>query len=131
LITGQKGAPPGYAQDWMYLSTWMVSLQVFFVLLMGIFSNKEMDVDEEGNLKPQQGGSQVGRYVLESFRYLCLIGMYGGGSGLCYALWDMTPANANGTGSLFPWGPLPEPVNPADAATAATATTTAAPASSF
>lgn len=131
LITGQKGAPPGYAQDWMYLSTWMVSLQVFFVLLMGIFSNKEMDVDEEGNLKPQQGGSQVGRYVLESFRYLCLIGMYGGGSGLCYALWDMTPANANGTGSLFPWGPLPEPVNPADAATAATATTTATPASSF
>lgn len=47
---------------------------------------------------------------MEVFRYMCMIGVYGGACGICYAVQHMTPENANGEGSLFPWGKMPEPL---------------------
>ena len=60
-----------------------------------------MVTDEDGNVKTPPGTRGVGLYVLETIKYGCMLGMYGGATGIVYGLFDMTVANANGKGSLF------------------------------
>lgn len=77
-----------------------------------------METDDDGNVMTK-GVSGAGLYLLEGFRYLCMLSMYGGAVGIVAALFDMTPENADGSGSLFPWGPVPKPVSVSDNVAAA------------
>ena len=74
---------------------------------------RDVETDEDGNVKAS--GAGVGAVLLEGFRYLCMISMYGGATGIVVALFDMTRANADGSGSLFPWK-TPQPLNISEAA---------------
>merc|ERR1740121_1131871 len=133
-LTKYMGAPQGFAQDWMYIATWTIILQVFLCLILGFVTpSGDIQADEDGNVKmeadlaPHNPTLNLGlRYTLEIIRYLCMIGTYGGALGIGYAIGTMTPTNANGSGSLFPWGPIPQPFDPAEALKNATSPLTTA-----
>jgi len=109
-ITNGNGAPQGAAQDCMFLATWAVMLQLLLCLVLPCFSGKEVETDEDGNVKTS-GASGAGMFLLEGFRYFCMISMYGGAVGIVHALLTMTPENANGKGSLIPGYEVPKPVS--------------------
>merc|ERR1719399_2199098 len=110
-ITFQKGAPQGYAQQAMFLSTYAVMAQVLMVLLMPLFIGGPPKVDSDGNVI-SQSGSPVMMYVTSTIRYLALIALYGGAITVVVALFYMTPENANGAGSLVPGVEVPVPPSP-------------------
>jgi len=110
-ITFQKGAPQGYAQQAMFLSTYAVMAQVLMVLLMPLFLGGPPKVDSDGNVI-SQSGSPVMMYITSTIRYLALIALYGGAITVVVALFYMTPENANGAGSLVPGVEVPVPPSP-------------------
>merc|ERR1719218_166071 len=110
-ITSQQGAPQGYAQQAMFLSTYAVMTQVLMVLLMPLFVGGAPKVDSDGNVI-SQSGSPVIMYVTSTIRYLALIALYGGAITVVVALFYMTPENANGAGSLVPGVEVPVPPAP-------------------
>ncbi|CAD7954094.1 unnamed protein product [Amoebophrya sp. A120] len=121
-LTKTMGSPQGYAQDWMFLATWAIMGQVLLCFFLGLFApgdSSDLKPDEDGNLQlPESadgGKPGIARYLMEGFRYLCMFSTYGAAIGICYAIYTMTPTNANGSGSLFPWGPIPQPFDPAEA----------------
>jgi hypothetical protein len=117
-ITNGNGAPQGAAQDCMFLATWAVMLQLLLCLVLPCFSGKEVETDEDGNVKTS-GASGAGMFFLEGFRYLCMLSMYGGAVGIVHALLTMTPENADGSGSLFPGYEVPKPVSVSETVNAA------------
>merc|ERR1719446_5515 len=108
-ITGGVGAPQGWAQDCMYAATWSVLLQLLLCLMLPCVTGKEVGTDEDGNVGLKtQSTNGAGFYLLEGFRYLCMLSMYGGACGVCAAVFIMTPATANGRDRPIN---VPTPVN--------------------
>ena len=105
-ITDQKGAPQGWAQQSMFLSTYAVLFQLLMILLLPLVG-ASTEVDSDGN--PVAKGSGWGAKALVAFRYLAFLCLYGGAVGVMYALFDITPQNANGQGSLIPGVDVPVP----------------------
>merc|ERR1719389_155475 len=55
-ITNQQGAPQGYAQQAMFMSTYAVMIQVLMVLIMPLFTGgAPTKVDEDGNVMAPAG----------------------------------------------------------------------------
>ncbi|CAD7938163.1 unnamed protein product [Amoebophrya sp. A25] len=127
-LTNFSGAPQGYAQDCMYLATWTTIVQLFSSLILGFVAPAgDVYADEDGNVKTEVNlapgnptASLMIKYFLEFMKYTCLLGAYGGAIGIGYAICTMTPQNADGKGHLFPWGPVPEPIDPAESVKSAT-----------
>jgi hypothetical protein len=107
-ITNQKGAPQGYAQQAMFLSTYAVMLQVLMVMLMPLFTGGPPKMDPDGNVI-STGGSSVMMYITTTIRYLGLIMLYGGAVAVVVALFYITPETATGKGSLVPGVEVPVP----------------------
>merc|ERR1719191_1636655 len=51
-ITDQKGAPQGWAQQGMFLSTYSVMVQVIMVLALPLFTRSAPKMDADGNVVP-------------------------------------------------------------------------------
>jgi len=92
-ITQQKGSPPGWAQDCMFLSIFATYTQVLCCLLMPIFTNNVPDVDGDGNveydLRPM-----IGAYAVAIVKYVSLLCLHGGVIVVCMAVFVMTPETA-------------------------------------
>merc|ERR1719446_458182 len=110
-ITSQQGAPQGYAQQAMFLSTYAVMTQVLMVLLMPLFVGGAPKVDEDGNVIVPAGNSVL-MYVTTTIRYLALVALYGGAVTVVVALFEITPETATGSGSLVPGVEIPVPPSP-------------------
>jgi len=113
-ITDQKGAPQGWAQQGMFLSTWAVMVQLAMILLFGAVYGK-VNTDADGNVVVEAGAekkesSNVIGYIVQAVRYLALIAQYGGAITVVYALFVITPETANGVGVLIPGVEVPTPV---------------------
>merc|ERR1711977_721127 len=96
-ITAGKGAPQGWAQEAMFLATWSVFLQLLLCLALPLCLGRDVETDEDGNVKTH-GAHGFGLYVLESFRYLCMVSMYGGAVLCVTAVFEMDPQTADGSG---------------------------------
>merc|ERR1719372_558 len=47
LITNNRGAPQGWVQDGMYMATWAVLIQFLMCLLVGLFTQTNVELDED------------------------------------------------------------------------------------
>jgi len=106
-ITSQAGAPQGWAQQAMFLSTWAVLVQLIMILAFGAFQGAP-DTDADGNIESKNDGSLMS-YVTLGIRYAALVCMYGGVCTVVYALFTITPETANGSGLLIPGVNVPAP----------------------
>ena len=55
-ISGNRGAPQGWAQNCMWMATISLTLQTCFALVSALFMRQTPTVDEDGNLKIADGG---------------------------------------------------------------------------
>jgi len=98
LITDKKGAPQGWVQDGMYMSTWAIAISFMSCLFTGLLMD-DVKTDEDGNVTNKFSSPAVG-FGMVFVRYLSMFLMYGGILTVIYGLFVMTPETANGRGSL-------------------------------
>merc|ERR1719407_111946 len=82
-ITDQKGAPQGWAQQGMFLSTYAIMVQVIMVLGLPIFTRSAPEMDEDGNIKPSGGGIMASVLVASVPRLHCAVRRRGDGGDGC------------------------------------------------
>jgi len=98
-ITDNKGAPPGWAQDGMYMATWAVLIQFLMVLIIPCCTGATSKCDEDGTpeYKPE---NPIALYCVLALKWITYIFLYGGVIAVITAVYTMTPENANGRGSV-------------------------------
>jgi len=89
-ITQQKGAPPRWAQDSMYMCVFATFIQVFCCLALPIFTGLATEVDGDGNAKLDLR-PMVGAYAVTAVKYVALFFLHGGVITVCVAVFVMTP----------------------------------------
>merc|ERR1719424_993283 len=99
MITDNKGAPQGYAQDGMYMATWAVLIQFLMVVFVGVTSGKRIELDEDGSPKWEPTMDML-KYVALALKWITFIFLYGGIIAVIVAVYTMTPETANGRGSV-------------------------------
>lgn len=102
-LTGNRGAPQGWAQDLMFVATWAVWVQLVLVLMTPCITGRAPNRDASA----RRGSSRLGRilaYVVEVKRALFLFVLYGCACCVLVAIFQMTPANANGRGAMHLYG---------------------------
>merc|ERR1719271_1114833 len=99
LITNTRGAPPGWAQDGMYMATWAVLIQFLMVLIIGIASAGRVPCDEDGTpeWKPS---NPILVWVAWGLKWITFVFLYGGIIAVIVGVYTMTPETANGRGSF-------------------------------
>merc|ERR1719313_1809761 len=100
-ITDQKGAPQGWVQQCMFLSTYAVLLQVLMVLLLPLFTGGAPKTDADGNVVEDSSGGVLAK-VTVGVRYTAFVLLYGGVVAVICGLMLITPETATGRGSLIP-----------------------------
>jgi len=98
LITDKKGAPQGWVQDGMYMSTWAIAISFMACLFTGLLMD-DVKTDEDGNVINKFSSPAVG-FGMVAVRYLSMFLLYGGILTVIYGLFVMTPETANGRGAL-------------------------------
>lgn len=98
LITDKKGAPQGWVQDGMYMSTWAIAISFMSCLFTGLIMD-DVKTDEDGNVINKFSSPAVG-FGMVAVRYGSMFLLYGGIFTVIYGLFVMTPETANGRGSL-------------------------------
>jgi hypothetical protein len=98
LITNKRGAPQGWVQDGMYMSTWAVGISFISCLLTGCFMD-DVKTDEDGNVINSFTNPFVA-FGMQTLRYFTMVLMYSGIFTIVYGLFVMTPETANGEGSV-------------------------------
>merc|ERR1719218_302991 len=99
LITNNRGAPQGWAQDGMYMATWAVLIQFLMVLVVGIASAQNVECDEDGTPK-WEPAHPILVYVALGLKWITFIFLYGGVIAVIVGVYTMTPETANGRGSI-------------------------------
>merc|ERR1719271_262397 len=99
LITDNKGAPQGWAQDGMYMATWAVLIQFLMTLIVPLAFGSGREVDNDGTLvwKPKH---PILVWVAWGLKWLTFIFLYGGVIAVIVAVYTMSPETANGRGSV-------------------------------
>lgn len=105
LITDKKGAPQGWVQDGMYMSTWAIAISFMACLFTGLLMD-DVKTDEDGNVINKFSSPAVG-FGMVAVRYLSMFLLYGGILTVIYGLFVMTPETANGRGALPVVGSTP------------------------
>lgn len=105
LITDKKGAPQGWVQDGMYMSTWAMAISFMSCLFTGLLMD-DVKTDEDGNVTNKFSSPIVG-FGMVFVRYFSMFLLYGGIMTVIYGLFVMTPETANGEGSLPVVGATP------------------------
>lgn len=90
-ITGNIGAPQGWAQDAMYVCTGAALIQLAVCLVGGIIS-------ASGS---RAGSSPFWRRALVGMQLVLMLAIYGGAVAVCIAFYMVTPATAGGHGGLL------------------------------
>lgn len=98
LITDKKGAPQGWVQDGMYMSTWALAISMIMCLGTGLIMD-DVKTDEDGNVINKFTSPIVG-FGMNFIRYMTMILLYGGILTVIYGLFVMTPETANGRGAI-------------------------------
>lgn len=98
LITDKKGAPQGWVQDGMFMSTWAIAISFMSCLFTGLIMD-DVKTDEDGNVINKFSSPAVG-FGMVAVRYGSMLLLYGGILTVIYGLFVMTPETANGRGSL-------------------------------
>merc|ERR1719329_153201 len=98
LITDKKGAPQGWVQDGMYMSTWAIAISFMSCLFTGLIMD-DVKTDEDGNVINKFSSPAAG-FGMQFVRYLSMFLLYGGILTVIYGLFVMTPETANGRGAL-------------------------------
>merc|ERR1719271_827637 len=75
LITNNRGAPPGWAQDGMYMATWAVLIQFLMVLIVGIASGQRVQCDEDGTPKWEPSNKLLA-WIALALKWLTFIFLY-------------------------------------------------------
>jgi hypothetical protein len=99
MITDNKGAPQGWAQDGMYMATWSLLIQFTMILANSFATGTPGQVDEDGNIK-WEPDNKILFYVVQAIRWLGYILLYGGMIAVVVAVYTMTPETANGRGAV-------------------------------
>merc|ERR1719236_146564 len=99
LITKNRGAPQGWVQDGMYMATWAVLIQFLMVLVVGLSTQSDVKLDEDGT--PIWNPSmQILKWVALGLKWITFIFLYGGMITVVVGVYTMTPETANGRGSV-------------------------------
>jgi len=93
-ITGNKGMPQWWEQDFLYLCVGATVIEVVCCITRPAFY-KEVGVDAEGN-PTYDIQSLAGAYTVTVVRYLALLGLHSGILGICVSVFTMTPETATG-----------------------------------
>merc|ERR1719316_1825137 len=99
LITNNRGAPQGWVQDGMYMATRAVLIQFLMVLAVGIFSQSDVKLDEDGT-PIWEPSMDILKYVALALKWITFIFLYGGMIAVVVGVYTMTPETANGRGSV-------------------------------
>lgn len=99
LITDNRGAPQGWAQDGMYMATWSMLIQFTMILLTPLATGVPGKTDEDGNIK-WEPENKVLFFFVSLIRWLGFILLYGGLIAVMVAVYTMTPETANGRGAV-------------------------------
>jgi hypothetical protein len=87
-----EAGPQTWVQDCMFLATWAVCVQLIMTLLVPLFTGAQKPVvDNDGNLKAPPDSPKALVISMEVVRYLSLIFMYGGATGVVVGIFLMTP----------------------------------------
>jgi hypothetical protein len=98
LLTQKKGEPQAWVQDGMYLCTWSLLISFVACLATGLAMDK-VDTDEDGNVVNKFTSFWIG-FAMSAVRYFAMLLLYGGIILVVCGLFQMTPENANGRGSV-------------------------------
>jgi hypothetical protein len=99
-ITNQKGAPPGYAQDGMYMATWALLIQFLMVLIIPCCTGStDIKCDEDGT-PIYEPAHPIALYCVLALKWITYIFLYGGVIAVIVGLYTMTPETANGRGAV-------------------------------
>merc|ERR1719149_474794 len=97
VITNNKGAPPAWVQDAMYMATW--SLQIASVMCLGTgLVMAKVQTDYDGNVVNKFTNRYIAMLVV-AIRYTSMLLLYGGMTMVIVGLFTMTADTANGHGS--------------------------------
>merc|ERR1719478_603510 len=105
MMTNQRGAPQGWAQDGMYMATWSILIQFLMVLLIPVCTYimegkaHHPELDDDGNVKWKPEG-KIALIVVQIIRWLGFILLYVGTICVMVGAYTMTPETANGRGSV-------------------------------
>jgi hypothetical protein len=99
MLTNNRGAPQGYAQDGMYMATWSLLIQWVMIVANSFATGTPGQVDEDGNIK-WEPENKILFYVVQAFRWIGYIFLYGGIIAVVVGVYTMTPETANGRGSV-------------------------------
>merc|ERR1719335_607936 len=77
MITKNKGAPQGWVQDGMYMATWAVLVQFLTVLVVGVSTQSDVKLDEDGT-PIWEPSMQILKWVALGLKWITFIFLYGG-----------------------------------------------------
>jgi hypothetical protein len=99
MLTDNKGTPPGWAQDGMYMATWALLIQFVMIAITPCATGMPGQVDEDGNIKwaPEH---PVLFYIVKAIQWLGYILLYGGFIAVIVSVYTMTPETCNGRGAV-------------------------------
>jgi len=97
-ITDNKGSPPVWVQDCMYVATWTLQISGLICLASGLFMGRA-EADWDGNVVNKFSNWYLG-IVSVAMRYISMLFLYGAMSMVILGLFTMTPESANGHGSF-------------------------------
>merc|ERR1719498_1895292 len=98
LITNKKGQPQGWVQDGMFMATWALLISFLACLCTGLVMD-DVQTDEDGNVI-NKFSNKYAAAAITFVRYACMLLLYGGITLVIVGLFQMTPENANGKGSI-------------------------------
>merc|ERR1719389_1055744 len=99
LITNNRGAPQGWVQDGMYMATWAVLIQFLMVLVVGLSTQSDVKLDEDGT-PIWEPSMQILKWVALGLKWITFLFLYGGMITVVVGVYTMTPETANGRGSV-------------------------------
>merc|ERR1719399_2555234 len=99
LMTNNKGAPQGWAQDGMYMATWSLLIQFIMVLIAGACTGEKAKTDDDGNVvwKPN---NLYAFYAVQVIRWFSILALWGGVIAVIVSVFTITPETANGRGAI-------------------------------
>jgi len=99
-ITDNRGAPQGWVQDAMYMSTWSLLITFVSCLVTSMLTEDRVDTDEDGNVTTKFSNDHVA-LCMTGIRYFTTLLLYGGIVTVIAGLFVMTPETATGRGSII------------------------------
>jgi len=97
LLSDNRGAPPSWVQDGMYMATWSLMISFLACLCTSLFMDK-VDTDDDGNVV-NKFSNKVLATVMTVLRYLLMVLLYGGIVLVIAGIFTMTPEAALANGS--------------------------------